>query len=82
MSNTQPLQVQQPLVDHRGIVTWNWLQWFNLVNLALFSSSVSTPYSILRLVAYSSNAAAIANGLKPGMLYRTGTDPDLVAVVH
>ncbi len=34
------------------------------------------------LPAYANNAAAIAGGLAAGMLYRTGGDPDLVAVVH
>jgi hypothetical protein len=34
------------------------------------------------LPVYPNNAAAVAGGLKPGMLYRTGRDPDEVAVAH
>lgn len=34
------------------------------------------------LAIFANNAAAIAAGLVPGQLYRTGADPDLVAVVH
>jgi hypothetical protein len=34
------------------------------------------------LPAYVDNAAAVLGGLIPGMLYRTGGDPDLVAIVH
>jgi len=31
---------------------------------------------------YANNAAAVASGLRSGAFYRTGTDPDLVCVVH
>jgi hypothetical protein len=34
------------------------------------------------LVVYTSNAAAIAGGLVAGDTYRTGTDPDVVCIVH
>jgi hypothetical protein len=34
------------------------------------------------LKTYANNAAAIAGGLVVGNLYRTGTDPDVVCVVH
>jgi hypothetical protein len=34
------------------------------------------------LVVYTSNAAAIAGGLAAGDVYRTGTDPDVVCIVH
>lgn len=34
------------------------------------------------LDAYADNAAALAGGLTAGQYYRTGGDPDLVAVVH
>lgn len=45
----------------------------------------ATPTSILSVVglpSYANNAAAITGGLVAGDLYRTGGDPDLVAVVH
>ena len=31
---------------------------------------------------YANNEAAMAGGLTPGMLYRTGGDPDVLAIVH
>jgi hypothetical protein len=34
------------------------------------------------LPVYANNAAAAAGGLSVGSFYRTGGDPDLVAVVH
>src|ERR1039458_4623943 len=37
---------------------------------------------IQALSPYANNAAAIAGGLLPGNLYRTGTDPDVLTVVH
>jgi len=38
--------------------------------------------SVVGLAVFANNAAAIAGGLTPGDFYRTGGDPDLVAVVH
>lgn len=54
------------------------------------SEAPSTPDSsatenILRLrtlPVHRNNAAAVAAGLAPGSLYRTGGDPDLISVVH
>jgi len=37
---------------------------------------------ILGLLVFANNAAAVAGGLAVGTLYRTGADPDFVAVVH
>lgn len=37
---------------------------------------------VVGLSIYANNAAAIAGGLGVGAFYRTGADPDLVAVVH
>jgi hypothetical protein len=34
------------------------------------------------LPAYPTNADALAGGLVPGQLYRSGSDPDVVCVVH
>lgn len=47
--------------------------------------TTGTPTSKLQVVGlpqYSNNAAAVAGGLTVGAFYRTGGDPDLVAVVH
>jgi hypothetical protein len=38
--------------------------------------------AVVGLAVFANNAAAIAGGLTPGDFYRTGGDPDLVAVVH
>lgn len=35
-----------------------------------------------QLPVYGNNAAALAGGLMAGNLYRTGGDPDLIAVTH
>jgi hypothetical protein len=45
----------------------------------------TTPHAklaVVGLVVYANNAAAITGGLAAGDFYRTGSDPDLVAVVH
>ena len=42
----------------------------------------ATSASITNLPVYANNAAAITGGLVAGNLYRTGADPDFVAVVH
>jgi len=45
----------------------------------------ATPHSKLAvagLSVYANNAAAITGGLSAGDFYRTGSDPDMVAVVH
>ncbi len=36
----------------------------------------------ISLSSYANNAAALAGGLVAGNLYRTGSDPDTVCVVH
>ena len=50
-----------------------------------FGIGTTTPHSKLAVVGlpvFLSNALAIAGGLSAGDFYRTGADPDLVAVVH
>jgi len=44
--------------------------------------TLASTVSITGLQAFANNAAAITGGLVAGNLYRTGGDPDLVAVVH
>ena len=39
-------------------------------------------FSVLGLPVYANNAAAIVGGLSAGDCYRTGGDPDVIAVVH
>lgn len=58
----------------------------SFVNLLAYgadnSTIVRTPGLFDRLPVYANNASAIAGGLQPGALYRTGGDPDVVGVVH
>lgn len=42
----------------------------------------TSPLTVQGLPQYRNNAVALAGGLTPGAFYRTGGDPDLVAVVH
>jgi hypothetical protein len=55
------------------VIVWNGFQWVNAGLPAVES---------LYLPVFTNNAAAISGGLVAGNLYRTGGDPDLVAVVH
>jgi len=43
---------------------------------------LTSPVTVSGLLVFANNAAALAGGLVAGQLYRTGADPDLVAVVH
>lgn len=63
---------RQPISDKSGIVTWQWMQFFQLL--------LAQPLS-LDLPVYANNAAATAGGLQAGQLYRTSADPALVCVV-
>jgi hypothetical protein len=50
-----------------------------------FGINNNSPHSFLAvtgLTVYANNAAAITGGLAAGDFYRTGSDPDMVAVVH
>jgi hypothetical protein len=60
--------IRTPLLDANGQLTRAWQVW-------LTSLTTST------LPVFANNAAAKAGGLSAGDTYRTGTDPDLVAVV-
>ena len=44
--------------------------------------SPTSPLQVAGLPVYANNAAADSGGLSVGAFYRTGGDPDLVAVVH
>ena len=55
------------------VLVWNGFQWVNAGLPAVTS---------LNLLIFANNAAAISGGLFAGELYRTGGNPDLVAVVH
>lgn len=55
------------------VIVWNGSLWVN----AGLPSIIG-----LNLQVFANNAAAISGGLTAGNLYRTGGNPDLVAVVH
>ena len=50
--------------------------------LPIISDLESLNNGIYNLPVFSNNAGAVSGGLKAGNLYRTGADPDFVAVVH
>lgn len=50
------------------------------IQLQLLCNIATSPGA--NLDVYADNAAAIAGGLAVGAFYRTGADPDVVAVVH
>lgn len=51
-------------------------------NTATFVKVITPSLSVTGLQVHANNAAAITAGLVAGDFYRTGADPDLVAVVH
>lgn len=51
-------------------------------SVGIGTSSPTSKLHIMGLPAYPNNASALAGGLTPGALYRTGNDPDLLAIVH
>jgi hypothetical protein len=64
-----------------------WQQQLSVVALILKGVSPMVQngaffVSLSQVPVYANNAAAIAGGLKPGNLYRTGADPDPVCVVR
>lgn len=61
--------IRTPLVDDSGNINRAWLYF-------LLQSEFD------KLPVFANNAAAKSGGLKPGMPYRTGADPDAVCVVH
>jgi hypothetical protein len=62
--------------------------WKNLVlnpvsgNVGIGTSAPTSKLHVVGLPVFANNAAAIAGGLTAGAFYRSGGDPDLVAVVH
>jgi hypothetical protein len=50
--------------------------------LGIGTTKPRSKLAVVGLAVYPNNAAAIAGGLTRGDFYRTGGDPDLVAVVH
>jgi hypothetical protein len=51
-------------------------------NVGIGTTNPTSKLQVVGLPVYANNAAAIAGGLTAGALYRTGSDPDQVCVVH
>lgn len=51
-------------------------------NVGIGTLNPTSRLQVVGLPVYANNAAALAGGLTAGAFYRTGGDPDLVAVVH
>lgn len=49
---------------------------------AIVNGTLEGVTSIRNLLIFANNAAAVAGGLVAGNIYRSGADPDLLAVVH
>lgn len=48
----------------------------------LIQATFTGTTTLVNLQIFANNAAAVAGGLTVGNLYRTGADPDILAVVH
>jgi len=51
-------------------------------NFGIGTDAPTSKLQVVGLPVYANNAAALAGGLTAGAFYRTGADPDAVAVVH
>ena len=51
-------------------------------NFGIGTTAPTSKLQVVGLPVYANNALAVAGGLTAGAFYRTGGDPDLVAVVH
>ena len=51
-------------------------------NLGIGTTAPTSKLHVVGLPVFANNAAAVTGGLTPGAFYRTGGDPDVVAVVH
>lgn len=51
-------------------------------NIGIGTTAPTSKLQVVGLPVYTDNASAIAGGLTAGAFYRTGSDPDLVGVVH
>jgi hypothetical protein len=75
-SDGKPAPFEFSRAFSRQLNTWR-TQLANLAGM-IFTS----PMTISGVQVFANNAAAVAAGLTPGQLYRTGADPDIIAVVH
>ena len=86
MKSVGPAPIQTAIDGKQVYFSPPWMKWLIAVGIAIDSllsaDFVVDPFSIDGLPAYANNAAAVAAGLQVGRLYRTGADPDIVAVVH
>jgi hypothetical protein len=51
-------------------------------DVGIGTAAPTSKLQVVGLPIFLNNAAAVGGGLTPGAFYRTGADPDLVAVVH
>jgi hypothetical protein len=82
--NNQLLNVGNPPItsgpawDQNGNLIGPWSKFFFALSFFAQMFQLGTG----GLPVYANNAAAIAGKLQKGQFYRTGADPDYIAVVH
>ena len=77
--------LRSPIVDQSGMASRPFERLMNtwarqLANLG--NMIFASPMTIQGVQVFADNAAALAGGLTAGQLYRTGADPDVIAIVH
>ncbi len=91
MQTLGPIQTDQPLIVRRGqIVIKDSPYWSSVANLLqsilqrVAPMVVNNAFMIQldQVPVFGSNAAALAGGLTPGNIFRSGTDPDQLFIVH
>ena len=82
MSRPLVTEFRTPFVDKGGQLTAPVQK--SLANVVVLEAqkpnAINRPQFTLKV--FANNAAAITGGLVAGDLYRTGADPDLIAIVH
>jgi hypothetical protein len=67
---------------HGGVTSAPQMRIDSQGNVGIGTSAPTSKLQVVGLPVFKNNAEAIAGGLTAGAFYRTGGDPDLVAVVH
>lgn len=90
-NNTIPTPLANPFVANNN-GTWFFYVTNGRYDIVFSGGGLAAPFTLsdvqafdynqIILSVFANNAAALAGGLVPGQLYRTGSDPDNVCIVH